>query len=114
MTLEEQIRAYKELSNKIAELEGQKKELSAAILGQMTQKKVHIAGYTVTRYDRLSIKLSIEDARQFGATKMTEVLDRAKIKELYQSGQSLPGVSSWSGLQVLAPKQPEEASHHYD
>lgn len=104
MSIEEQIQLYKELTQKITEMEEKKKELSLAILKQMTQKKLSIAGYTVCRYDRLSIKTSLEEARKLHATKMEEVLDKDKLKQLYQLGESISGVSSIQFIQVLANK----------
>ena len=105
MSLEEQIQAYKELSLYIADLESQKKELSVAILEQMSEKTLSIAGYIVRRYDRLSIQTPLEAARELGATKMEEVLDRDKLKKLHQSGQEIPGIAPSSFIQVSVQKQ---------
>ena len=105
MSLEEQIQAYKELSLYIADLESQKKELSLIILKQMSEKTLSVAGYIVRRYDRLSIKTSLEEARELGATKMEEVLDRDKLKKLHQSGRAIPGVAPSPFIQVSLQKQ---------
>lgn len=105
MTLEEDVESYKALAAHIAELEKQKKELSGKILGQMTQKTMQISGYSIKKYERLTMKLSIDQARALGATKMEEVLDRPKIKELYLSGKEISGVSSWTGLMVCSSRQ---------
>ncbi len=105
MSLEEQVQAYKELSRYIADLETQKKELSHAILKQMTEKTLFVAGYIVRRYDRFSIKTSLEEARKFGATKMEEVLDRGKLKKLHQSGQEIPGITPSTCIQISLQTQ---------
>ena len=105
MSLEEQIRTYQALVRQIAEIERQKKELGAEILKQMTAKILSIPGYTVRRYDRLSIKTPVEEARKFGATKMEEVLDKEKLKQLHASGAEIPGISPLSFIQVSTPKQ---------
>lgn len=110
MSLEEQIQAYKELSLYITALESQKKELSNVILEQMSEKTLSIAGYIVRRYDRLSIKTSLEEARQLDATKMEEVLDRDKLKKLHQSGQVIPGVAPAPFIQVSLQKQGSTAT----
>lgn len=60
MSIAEQIQIYKELVRKIAEMDKLRKELSLAILQQMSEKTLSISGYTVRHYDRLSIKVSLE------------------------------------------------------
>jgi hypothetical protein len=105
MSLEELIRAYQELTRHIADLENKKKELSRAILKEMSEKTLSVAGYIVRRYERLSIKMSIEEARKLEATKMEEVLDRDKLKIIHQSGQAIPGVSLTPFIQVSLQKE---------
>lgn len=100
MTLEEQIKRYKELAQKIEELERQKKALGVDILEQMTDKTLRIADYLVRHCSRLSIKLSITEARSLNATKMEETIDRDKIKSLYQLGNPIQGVSESHFIQV--------------
>lgn len=100
MELEEQIAAYRELAKKIRELEEQKKALSAMILQQMDTKILHVANYVVRRYNRLSIKLSLEEARILDSVKMEEVIDKDRIKSLYEAGNSIPGVTEIQWVQV--------------
>lgn len=104
MELEEQVKAYKAIVHKIDELEAEKKALAGLILqqldGTISQK---IAGFTVRRCQRFMIKLSIEEARVFGAVKMEECVDKGKIKELYQKGEPVTGVSIMEYLQVFIP-----------
>jgi hypothetical protein len=105
LDIEEQIRAYKEFGRQIDELEQKRKELSLAILQQMSKRTLSVAGYTVHRCSRLSFQVSIEEARELGATKMEEVLDKEMLKKLHQSGQSIPGVSSFQYIQILSSKK---------
>ena len=105
MLLEEEIRLYKELSQKIAELEQQKKELGLLILEQMIEKTMTVEEYVVRRYDRLSFKTSLEEARVLSATKIEEVIDKDKLKELHQAGQMIPGTSSSQFIQVSLKKE---------
>jgi hypothetical protein len=104
-SLEEQIHAYKELTRQIADLEERKKELSLAILEQMSEKTLSVKGYVVRRYDRLSFQVSLEQARELNATKMEEVLDKDALKKLHQAGQSIPGISSSQFIQVSLQKE---------
>lgn len=100
MSLEDQIRLHKELSQNIEELELQKKELGLAILQQMTEKTLSVPGYIVRRCQRLSIKLTIEEARLLNAVKMEETVDKDKIKDLYNNGESVQGVSEIEYIQI--------------
>ena len=100
MPLEELLKLYKELAGKIAELEQQKKEISLAILEQMPEKTVTVGDYIVRRYDRLSFQVPLEIAREISATKMEEILDKTKLKQLYESGQKIPGISPFRFVQV--------------
>ena len=109
MSFEEQIQTYNELVRQIAEMELQRKELGVAILQQMSEKTLSIGGYTVRRCERLSFQIPLEQAREWGATKMEEVLDRDKLKELHQAGEQIPGISLSSFIQVSTQKLREDA-----
>jgi hypothetical protein len=100
--LEEKVRAYKELGKKIEELEAQKKAIVDQILHILPKetKNVQIAEYQVKRISRLSIKTSLENAKLLGAVKTQEVIDRAKIKDLYEQGLSVPDVTEIQFIQV--------------
>lgn len=100
MILAEKVRMHKELSKKIAELEEQKKLLGEEILAQMENSTLHVIGYTVKKYDRLSIKLSIEDARALNAVKIEETIDKDKIKEMHKQGRAIAGVNETSYIVV--------------
>jgi len=56
----------------------------------------------------LSIKISIEDAEKLDAVKMKPIVDRAKIRQLYEAGENPPDVSEIQFLQLyrVAPKEP--------
>lgn len=100
MNLEEQIGKYNEIRKNIDELEQQKKALGIAIMEQMEGKTMQVAGYLVRRYSRLSIKLSLEEARIFNAVKMEEMVDKDKIKALHELGKPVPGVSEIQYIQI--------------
>lgn len=93
MDIEDQIKLHKEISKKIDELEDQKKELGVFIMQKMESKTIQVPGYQVRCCSRLSIKLSIEEARSYNAVKFEEMVDKDKIKDLYNSGQTISGVS---------------------
>lgn len=98
--MEELIRTYYEIMKQIDELEEKKRELSAAILKQMQAKSMRVAGYIARKYSRLSIKLTIEEARTLDAIKMQETVDKDKIKALYHLGQPVKGVFEVEYLRV--------------
>ena len=104
MTLEEKVSAYKELRSKIEELESQKKIIAAEILQLIPQetKAVQVSGSTVRRISRLSIKISIENAKILDAVKMLEVVDREKIKKLFERGDDIPDVEEIHSIQVYS------------
>jgi predicted phage-related endonuclease len=109
MSLEEQVHQYKTIAKQIDELEAQKKELSLAILQQMKQKTVTLSKYIVRRYERLSYRTPIETAREFNATKMEEVLDKDKLKQMHQSGHAVPGVTQSTFILVSLPKEQQDS-----
>lgn len=100
MHLQDQVKLHKELSKKIDELEFQKKELGLAIMRQMTTKKLTLPGYVVRRYNRLSIKLTIDEARALNAVKLEESVDKEKIKALHDNGQRINGVNEIEYIQI--------------
>lgn len=105
MSLEEKIIAYRKLSREINALEEQKRDLSLEIMAEMPEKKVDVAGYRAYRHKKLSIKIPIEEARALNATKMEELVDKEKIKELYEQGQQMDGVKEITYLIVTAKKE---------
>ncbi len=100
MSIEEKVKIYKELGQTIEELEEQKKLLGIEILQQMTEKSFKTTDYLVKKYNRLNIKTSLEEARLFDAVKTVETVDKEKIKELYQRGEAIEGVSETQYIQV--------------
>jgi hypothetical protein len=101
MNLQEQVRLHKSLSRQIEALESQKKQLSATILREMTEKTLHLGPYHVKRCSRLSIKLSLDQARTYHAVKLEETIDKDKIKLLYKSGYPIPNVSENEYIQIF-------------
>ncbi len=107
MELEQKIERYKELGQRIAELEMQKKALVAEILQSIPKesKSIQVSGHTVKRVRRLSIRTSLEAAKLFEAVKIQEVVDKAKIKRLYEQGQAIPDVTEVEYIQVSSLKE---------
>ena len=107
MELEEKIARYKDLGRQIDELEKQKKALVAEILLSLPKesKTIQVAGNSVKRIRRLSIRTSLEAAKLFEAVKMQEVVDKAKIKRLYEQGQAIPDVTEIEYIQVSSLKE---------
>ncbi len=104
MDLEQQLKTYREIGKQIQELEQQKKMLGISIMQQMQDKTMRVADYLVRRYSRISINLSIEEARVLDATKIEEIIDKDKIKVLYQQGKPMNGVSETQYIQISCPQ----------
>jgi len=102
MNFEEQVKKHKEISRQIEELEETKKALSLSIMAQMQSKSVRTEDFLIKCCQRLSIKLTLEEARTLNATKMEEAVDKDKIKSLYEQGQSIQGVSEIHYIQISA------------
>lgn len=102
MSLEAKIARYIELRQQIEELENQKKLLGSEVLVLFPQETstVSVPGYRIKRVSMLTIKTSLENAKQFGAVKMKEVVDKEKIKKLYIEGHNPPDVSEVHFIQV--------------
>lgn len=102
MSLETKIARYVELRQQIEELENQKKALMSEVLELLPQETptVSIPGYRVKRASLITIKTSLESAKQFGAVKMKEVVDKEIIKKLYLEGHNPPDVSEVHFIQV--------------
>jgi hypothetical protein len=111
MSIIEKIKTYRELRRKIDELDEHRRQLGAEILELMPAENDHlcIADYQVKRIVRLSIKTSLETAKSFGAVKMQEVVDKEKIKTLYESGQTIPDVSKIQFVQIRGTPTVEDS-----
>jgi len=89
----------------IAALEEKKRELNQAIFQQMSEKKMTVAGCILRKYERLFFRTPIEQARELGATKTEEVVDKEVLKKLYEAGQPVPGVTCSTYVQISAEKK---------
>ena len=107
MSLETKIAKYVELRQQIEELENQKKALASEVLEMFPPETptLSVPGYRIKRASLLSIKTSLECAKQFGAIKMKEVVDKEKIKKLYMEGHNPPDVSEVYFIQVYTDLQ---------
>ncbi len=94
-SLEALLRAHKELSNQIRELEDQKKEIAKHLLTAFPPgiKKYTTPGFNVFRQERVNFKTTIEEARLFHAVKVEEIVDKIKLTSLHASGTKIPGVT---------------------
>lgn len=95
MSLEEKIVIYKELQAKIKELEEEKQKIYQEILASFPpdEKELLSDHYRVKKYSRFTIKTTLDEARPFKATKMEEIVDKDKIKQLVLSGLLVPNVT---------------------
>jgi len=109
MNLEEQVRLHKEISLKVDELEAEKKALTQSIMQSMPGNSLELGKYVVKKCSRLSITSSLEEARPYEAVKLEEVVDKDKLKKLYNSGQNMiPGIKEIRYIQVIVKKDPED------
>ena len=107
MDLAEKIALYKQLIRQIETLEEEKRKISQEIIAEMTDKRFDTAEFRAIRYQRLSIRPSLELARQLNATKMEEQVDKEKIKQIFHSGVAIEGVEMRSYLTVTRKNQEE-------
>lgn len=93
--LEAKLKQYREISEEMKVLEAKKKALSQEVLAVMPEgmKQLKTPGFKVIKQQRLSFKTTVEEAGKFSAVKTDIVIDKAKLKALYESGQEVPGVS---------------------
>lgn len=103
MSIEQQVKEYKTLSAQIAELDARRKALGKEILQQMpAYAKCHyVDEWVVRRYSRVTIKTTLEEAKGLGLSKVEEVVDKDKIKELFERGQMIPNVSKTEYITVM-------------
>lgn len=93
--LEEKLKEYREIADRIKELEAKKKEIGQIILNMIPigMKKLSTPHFKVFKQQRLSFKTTIEEATGLQAVKTEVVLDKEKLKSMVENGQEVPGVS---------------------
>lgn len=101
---EEKVAEYLELKKRIQELEARKKALSLEILEGIPEesRRIDLSMCWVRRASIFSIKTSMDHALELGAVRIEQVIDKEKLKKLYQSGQKPPGVSEVHFIQVYS------------
>lgn len=67
-----------------------------------------IGEYELSKRTRINIKTPIEKARELGATKREEVIDRPKLTSMHKSGAKIEGVTETIYLSVRRTKQEEQ------
>ncbi len=67
---------------------------------QMQNKTLQIPGFLVRRCSRLSIKMTLEEARSINAICVEESIDKEKIKALYNCGNKINGVTEIHYIQI--------------
>src|SRR5690348_1391271 len=110
MDLAEKIATYKQLIQQIEILEEEKRKISVEIIAEMPDKRFDTAEFRAIRYQRLSVRPSLELARELDATKMEEQVDKEKIKQIFHSGVSIEGVEMRSYLTVSVKKRKDEVA----
>lgn len=108
MDLAQKIAAYKQLIVAIEALEKEKQRISQEILAEMPDKRFDTAEFRAIRYQRLSIRPTLELARMLDATKMEEQIDKEKIKQIFYSGVFIEGVEMRSYLTVTPKSRKKE------
>jgi hypothetical protein len=95
MSLEEKIVEYQLINAQIKELEATKQKVYKEILKELprNQKVVFSENFQISQHTRFTIKTSLEEARPFNATKVEEIVDKEKIKQLVLSGLLVPNVT---------------------
>ncbi len=110
MSLEEKILKYKQIQEQVKRLEEEKQHVYKEILQSFSQdeKEVFSANYRVKRYFRMTIKTTVDEARNFQATRTEEIVDKEKIKELVHSGIFVPNVTESAYFFIYSLKSKEE------
>jgi uncharacterized protein (UPF0335 family) len=96
----QKIERHKQVSQQIESLEEEKKALGAEIMHTMTDSVLKVPGFVVKRLKRTLIKTSLEKARQLGAVKWQETVDKDKIKELIGLGTVVEDVNEIQYIQI--------------
>lgn len=96
----QQIERHKQISRQIEALEEEKKALAVEIMNRMTDSVLKVPGFVVRLLKRTVIKTPLEKARQLGAVKWEEAVDKNRIKELISLGTIVEDVSEIQYIQV--------------
>lgn len=95
---EELVEIYENTLNQIDEMLAQKDAIKVELqsrLEKIGEKSKEWNGYTVTRFPKIYFnKVTLEVAKQFAATTMTEpkeVINTAILKRLVEAGKEVPG-----------------------
>jgi len=67
-----------------------------------------VGEYELSKRVRINIKTPIEKARELGATKEEEVIDRPKLTSLHKFGVKIEGITETIYLSVRRIKQEEQ------
>ncbi len=83
---------YRRISREVEMLAARKKEISSQILALMTGKHVATSLYKVTKIEQISVKTSIETARELNGIIIREEIDKPALKKLYKEGVDISDI----------------------
>ena len=100
--LEAKLNKYKEIANKVGELEHQRKQIGKELLQSFPTdlKKYATPNFRVSKQRRVNVKTTLDDARQLRSTKIEETIDKDKLLLLHETGQRVPGITVTEFVQV--------------
>ncbi|MBS0626154.1 MAG: hypothetical protein JSS32_08905 [Verrucomicrobia bacterium] len=83
---------YKVLMEQIDELTDRKTAVSQQILSQLKEKTTQTPHFKISKYQRVTVKTSIESARALGCTVQVEDIDKEALRRLYDEGLPVPNI----------------------
>ncbi len=110
MTKEELVEKLQELNIEEEQTVAGMVEIRNELLARLEEehKDGELVGeYNITKAVRLNIKTSMDKARELGATKTEETLDKTKLTKLYKSGAKVEGITETVYLSVRRISQEE-------
>ena len=103
MEFDEKVKVCKELSLEIARLDEKRRALSKEIFAEMPKElnAVDSGDYRIRKCKRIVIKTTIDEAREFDAVSVQEVVNKDRLKRLHTMGHLVPNITQYDYIAIV-------------
>ena len=91
---------YRNLTGQIDALSEKKSEVGNQILAQLKEKNTMTPRFKVSKFQRVTVRTSLESARVFGCVVQVEDIDKEALRRLYDEGIPVPNIQQSEYIRI--------------
>lgn len=81
-----------------------RQELRARV-DELKRKSIIAGKHSITAFDRITFRTSVDEAKEFGAVKTKEVVDTILLRKLHDAGEKIPGTAITPDVRITSVEE---------